>query len=279
MQPSVELSVMIEAAQSAATALLAWSRRLCELDVYTKAGPADLVSEADKEAEAIIRATLARAHPEYGVLGEEGGSQSGDGENLWVIDPLDGTTNFLYGAPLWGVNVALARGGKVEAGVTCLPALGELYVAERGKGASLNGAPIHVSPRSQLDKALLGCGIPFSGKPLHPLFAREMALLTPNVAGIRRTGACAADMAWVAAGRWDAYWERSLRAWDMAPGLILVEEAGGTVTDCNGDAYRLDGDNICVSNGHVHEALVANLRRAHAVAATGATDRCVRKVP
>jgi myo-inositol-1(or 4)-monophosphatase len=269
MQASIELTAMIEAAQSAANALLAWSRRLSELAVHAKTGPADLVSEADKESEAIIRAALGRVRPDYAILGEEGGRQAGDDENLWVIDPLDGTTNFLYGAPLWGVNIALARGGKVEAGVICLPALGEMYVAERGGGATLNGKPIRVSQRAALDQALLGCGIPFAGKPEHSLFAREMALLTSNVAGIRRTGACSVDMAWVASGRWDAYWERSLCAWDMAPGLILVEEAGGTATDSDGGPYQLESGNVCLSNGRLHAALIANLRAARAAETAG----------
>ncbi|HET8900238.1 MAG TPA: inositol monophosphatase family protein [Rhodanobacteraceae bacterium] len=262
MQASKELVAMIEAAQTAGKALLGWSRRLSELDVRTKNGPADMVSQADVEAEGIVRGVLGRVRPGYAFLGEEGGSHAGDADNQWIVDPLDGTTNFLFGTPLWGINVALARAGRVVAGVILLPALDELYVAEQGQGAWLNGRRIHVSTREHLNESVLGCGIPFAGKPEHPLFAREMALLTSDIAGIRRTGACSVDMAWVAAGRWDAYWERSLCAWDMAPGLILAEEAGGRASDCDGSPYRLEAGNVCISNGRLHAALIERLAQA-----------------
>lgn len=265
LEPSRNLQAMIEAAQAAGTGLLKHFGKLSELGVRSKSGPADLVSIADEEAERTVRALLAKAQPGFGFLGEEGGALGGsDDAHTWIVDPLDGTTNFLFGTPLWGVNVALAREGDVVAGVTHLPAIGETYVAEQGKGCWLNGQRINVSTRATLVESVLACGIPFAGKPEHPLFAREMALLTPDVAGIRRTGACAVDMAWVAAGRWDAYWERALNAWDMAPGVILVREAGGMATSATGAALDVRGHDVLVSNGRIHAALLERLDRAHA---------------
>ncbi|MFT3791486.1 MAG: inositol monophosphatase family protein [Rudaea sp.] len=262
LHPSQDLQALIDAAMAAGAGLRRRFENLADLRVRSKNGPADLVSIADEEAEKAARAILEAARPDYGFLGEEGGSAAGDGSHVWIVDPLDGTTNFLFGNPLWGVNVALARDGKVIAGVTWLPMIDELYVAEEGKGAWLNGRRIHVSHRAALIEAVLACGIPFAGKPDHALFAREMALLTPQVSGIRRTGACAVDMAWVAAGRWDAYWERALNAWDMAPGVILVQEAGGIATSVTGAPLDLRGGNVCVSNGAVHVVLVDVLNRS-----------------
>ncbi len=265
LQASEELLVMVEAAKAAGAGLKAHFARLSELGVRAKSGPADLVSIADEEAERTTRTILARARPAFAFLGEEGGAVAGgDARHTWIVDPLDGTTNFLFGNPLWGVNVALARDDVVVAGVTWLPMLDELYVAERGKGCWLNGNRVHVSNRARLIESVLACGIPFAGKPDHPVFALEMAMLSADVAGIRRTGACAVDMAWVAAGRWDAYWERALNAWDMAPGVILVQEAGGLATAVDGSPLDLHGQNVCVSNGGVHAALVEVLNRAKA---------------
>lgn len=262
LNASPDLSVMMHAARVAGDGLKAHFARLPELAVRSKSGPADLVSIADEEAERTIRRMLSVARPEYGFLGEESGSSQGsDDGHTWIVDPLDGTTNFLFGNPLWGVNIALAHDGRIVAGVTSLPILDEFYVAEQGAGAWCNDRRIHVSTRGRLIEAVLACGIPFAGKPDHPLFAREMALLTEVTAGIRRTGACSVDMAWVAAGRWDAYWERALMAWDMAPGVILVQEAGGVATGVDGGSLDLDGGNVCVSNGVIQAPLVDVLNR------------------
>ena len=263
IEPSQDLLAMIEAAQAAGAGLQRHFGNLSELGIRSKSGPADLVSIADEEAERTTRAILGRAQPTFGFLGEEGGAFDGsDQASTWIVDPLDGTTNFLFGTPLWGVNIALAREGVVLAGVTYLPVLDELSVAEKGKGCWLNGRRVQVSTRRNLVDAVLACGIPFAGKPDHPVFAREMALLSAEVAGIRRTGACSVDMAWVAAGRWDAYWERALNAWDMAPGILLVQEAGGVATAVDGGPLDLHGQNVCVSNGAVQAALVARLNIA-----------------
>ncbi|MDG6348724.1 inositol monophosphatase family protein [Luteimonas sp. 8-5] len=263
LQPSLELTAMIAAAQAAGSGLKRHFAQLSGLGIRAKSGPADLVSIADEEAEATVRGLLAVAQPGYGFLGEEGGVRAGsDAHNTWIVDPLDGTTNFLFGAPLWGVNIALAREGRVVAAVTYLPMLDEMYVAEAGQGSWLNGQRIHVSGRATLVEAVLGCGIPFAGKPAQARFAREMALLTPRCAGIRRTGACAVDMAWVAAGRWDAYWENALCAWDMAPGTLLVQEAGGIATAADGSVLDPFGTSVLVSNGVVHAPLLEFLDQA-----------------
>ena len=263
LHASIELKAMVKAAQVAGDGLLRHFGQLGELVARTKSGPADLVSIADEEAERTTREILGKAQPSFGFLGEESGVTGGsDDAQSWIVDPLDGTTNFLFGTPLWGVNVALAREGEVIAGVTWLPALKEMYVAAKGEGTWLNGRRIHVSTRHRLVDSVLGCGIPFAGKPDHPVFAREMALLSAEVAGIRRTGACSVDMAYVAAGRWDAYWERSLNAWDMAPGVILVREAGGVASSVTGGPVDIHGGNVCVSNGHIQAALMAQLNRA-----------------
>ena len=260
---SSELKAMVDAARAAGEGLLRHFSQLADLEVQTKAGPTDLVSIADEEAERTVRSLLAAARPAYAFLGEESGiGGGGDLSQCWIVDPLDGTTNFLFGGPLWGVNVALARDGEVVAGVTYLPVHDELFVAERGKGAWLGNRRIRVSTRRTLIQSVLACGIPYADKPDHPVFAREMALLSAKVAGIRRTGACSIDMAYVAAGRWDAYWERALNAWDMAPGVILVEEAGGIATSVTGAALDLDAGNVCVSNGAIHTALLDRLNEA-----------------
>jgi myo-inositol-1(or 4)-monophosphatase len=262
-QSSAELTAMIGAARAAGSGLKTHFAQLAALQVRAKSGPADLVSVADEEAEATIRGMLASVRPDYGFLGEEGGALAGgDAGNTWIVDPLDGTTNFLFGVPLWGVNIALARGGRVVAGVIYLPMLDEMYVAETGRGSWLNGQRIHVSTRGTLVEAVLGCGIPFAGKPHQERFAREMALLTPHVAGIRRTGACAVDMAWVAAGRWDGYWENALCAWDMAPGIVLVEEAGGIASTVDGSPVDLQGPTVCVSNSLLHGRMLEILQQA-----------------
>ena len=265
LQASSELQAMIGAAEAAGAGLMRRFSQLGELQIRTKTGPADLVSIADEEAERSIHDRLGKLHPKFGFVGEEGGTTIGrDSGESWVVDPLDGTTNFLFGTPLWGVNVALVREGEVVAGVSWLPALGEMYVAEQGAGAWLNGERIHVSSRHRLVDSLVACGIPFAGKPDHPVFAREMALLSPRTAGIRRTGACSVDMAYVAAGRWDAYWERALKSWDMAPGVILVREAGGMVTSATGTALDLQGGTVCASNGAIHGVLMERLNQAFA---------------
>jgi myo-inositol-1(or 4)-monophosphatase len=258
-QLSPLLSVMIDAARLAGAGLREDFVKIASLEIERKIGP-DPVSAADLRSESTLQSALSSAYPDYGFLGEEGGLVEGRDEDLtWVVDPLDGTANFLCGLPLFAVNIALVSGGKVVAGVTHLPMLEETFWAERGGGAWLNGSPIRVSGQKELIRSILAVGIPFAGKPRHGQFVAEMERLTPRVLGLRRLGAAAVDMAYVACGRFDAYWEQSLNAWDMAAGVVLVEEAGGVVTDTLGRSLDLTGGTVLAATPEIHEELLAAL--------------------
>jgi myo-inositol-1(or 4)-monophosphatase len=255
------LAAMLEAAQSAGERLKQDFCDIASLEISHKAGLADPFTAADLRAEATVRERLQACRPEYGFLGEEGGLIEGsDASHVWIVDPLDGTANFLCGLPLFAVNVALARDGQVIAGVTHVPMLGETFWAEAGGGAWLNGRPIHVSRREGLIQAMLGVGIPFAGKPRHEQFHREMERLTPQVTGIRRLGAGAIDMAYVACGRFDAYWEQSVSAWDMAAGAIIVAEAGGLVSDTLGRPLDLMGGTVLACTPQLQGELIEALQ-------------------
>jgi myo-inositol-1(or 4)-monophosphatase len=258
-QLSPLMSVMIDAARLAGKGLRNDFVEFSSLAVERKIGP-DPVSAADLRAESTLQAALASAFPDYGFLGEEGGLVEGrDDAFTWVVDPLDGTANFLCGLPLFAVNVALVSAGKVVAGVTHLPMLEETFWAERGGGAWLNGRPIHVSAQTELVRSILAVGIPFAGKLRHAQFVAEMERLTPRVLGLRRLGAAAVDMAYVACGRFDAYWEQSLNAWDMAAGVVIVEEAGGLVTDTLGRPLDLMNGTVLASTPALQAELIAAL--------------------
>lgn len=255
------LTAMIEAARVAGERLREDFAALAGLEVKYKNGPGDPFSEADLRAEATVKAMLAKARPAYGFLGEEGGVTEGeDPEHVWVVDPLDGTLNFVRGVPFFAVNIALARAGEVTAGVTYIPMMGEMFWADGGGGAFLNGDPIRVSKVTRLEDAVVAIGIPFAGKPRHAQFAHEIAQLTPRVANVRRLGAAAVDAAYVACGRFDAYWEQSLSPWDMAAGAVIVREAGGVVTDTLGRPLDIMGDNVLNCTPGIHAALIEVLQ-------------------
>jgi myo-inositol-1(or 4)-monophosphatase len=255
------LATMINAAKRAGDGLITDQVRLSTLTVQDKLGPSDVFSEADLRAEDLVRTVLTDARPDYGFLGEEGGLTPGsDASHMWIVDPLDGTTNFLTGSPLFAVNIALARDGEVIAGVTHVPKLGETFYAETGGGAWLNDTRIQVSTRTEMHSAVLAVGIPFAAKPRHDQFLAEMERLTNRVAGIRRVGAGAIDMAWVACGRFDAYWEQSVSAWDMAAGVVIVREAGGVVTNTLGEKLDLMGGTMLASTKVLHDELIQALR-------------------
>ncbi|HYE47258.1 MAG TPA: inositol monophosphatase family protein, partial [Caulobacter sp.] len=229
--------------------------------VVERKGVADFFTAADLRAEETIRRQLEAFAPTYGFLGEEGGLIPGtDPDHVWVVDPLDGTTNFLTGMPIFACNIALARAGEVIAGVTYAPAMDELFHAEVGGGAWLNDRPIRVSARDRLEDAVLAVGIPFAHKPEHERFRREMESLTHRVAGIRRLGAGALDLAWVAAGRFDGYWEQKVSAWDMGAGVILVREAGGRVTDTLGRDLELHNGTVLGTNAVLHDTILDAIR-------------------
>jgi myo-inositol-1(or 4)-monophosphatase len=237
-----------------------------ELQVSRK-GPGDFVTAADLKTEASLFENLMKARPGYGFLGEERGLVAGsDKTHTWIVDPIDGTTNFMHGMPHFAINVALEREGRIVAGVTYNPILNEMFWAEKGRGAYLNDKRIRVAARSRLDDALIGTGIPFVGKPGHGQFLKELHQISQRVAGVRRLGSAALDFAWVAAGRYDAFWERNLQPWDVGPGLLLVEEAGGKVTTIEEDGDPKTGASICAGNLDLHPQLLDRLRAAGAPA-------------
>jgi len=260
--PSALLKVMIESVRKAARGLTRDFGEVSELQVSRK-GAADFVSAADLKAEQTLFEELTRVRPGYGFLGEERGEETGtDKTHRWIVDPLDGTTNFLHGIPHFAINVALERDAQVVAAVTYNPVTHDLFWAERGRGAFLNDKRLRVSARNRLDEAVVATGIPFLGHGQHARFLKELHQISQRVAGVRRFGSAALDLAWVAAGRYEAFWERDLGAWDLAAGVLLVSEAGGTVTDVDGGDGMLTGGSICAANPSLHGMLLERLKAA-----------------
>lgn len=219
---------MTKAAEKAARLLLRDFGEVEQLQVSQK-GPADFVSQADLKAEACLHEELEKARPGYGFMMEETATARPNTEYTWVIDPLDGTTNFLHGIPHWAISIGLLKGDQPIAGVVYEPLRDEMFWGERGVGAYLNAKRLRVSGRSQLHEALIATGIPFKGHESEP-FLGELSRIMPKVAGIHRTGSAALDLAYVAAGRYEGYWEHGLKPWDCAAGILLVKEAGGFVS-------------------------------------------------
>ena len=256
---SALMNVMVKAARRAGRSLKRDLGEIENLQVSMK-GPANFVSLADKRAEEMLYADLSKARPGYGFLGEEGGNRDGtDKSHTWIVDPLDGTTNFLHGIPQFAVSIGLLREDTIIAGLIYNPANDELYMAEKGAGAFLNDTRLRVAARKQLNECVIACGLPHIGRGDHELSRMEMTALQPKVAGLRRFGAASLDLAFVAAGRLDGYWERNLQPWDIAAGLILIKEAGGTVGDINGGDVLKTGNVVC-GNEFVHDALTKLLR-------------------
>lgn len=230
MQGSANLNLMIKAARKAGRSLVKDFREVENLQVSSK-GPGDFVSKADREAERIIKEDLLGARPTYGWLGEETGETDGaDPTRRWIVDPLDGTTNFLHGMPHWAVSIALEHKGEIVSAVVFDAAKDEMFWAEKGAGAWLNDSRMRVSGRRNMVDAVFATGVPFGAKSTLPATLQDLARLMPACAGVRRWGAASLDLAYVAAGRYDGYWERELKAWDIAAGLLLVKEAGGFVS-------------------------------------------------
>jgi myo-inositol-1(or 4)-monophosphatase len=263
MLHSALLNVMVAAARKAARTLKRDFGEVEKLQVSLK-GPANFVSAADHRAEETLRAELAKARPGYGFLGEEGGRQEGsDKTHCWIVDPLDGTTNFLHGIPQFAISIALERERTIVAGVVYNPVTEELFVAERGKGAFLNDQRLRVAARRRLSEAVIACGLPHLGRGDLAQFRKEFAAVQEKVAGLRRFGAATLDLAWVAAGRLDAYWERNLSAWDIAAGLILVREAGGFASDLDGGEGMFDKREILAGNEAMQREVLALIRQAN----------------
>ncbi|RTL78107.1 MAG: inositol monophosphatase [Bradyrhizobiaceae bacterium] len=257
---SALINVMVKAARRAGRSLKRDLGEIENLQVSLK-GPANFVSAADRRAEQMLYDDLIKARPGYGFLGEEGGTREGtDKSNTWIVDPLDGTTNFLHGIPQFAISIALQREGTIIAGVIYNPGNEELYIAERGKGAFLNDTRLRVAARKKLEDCVIACGLPHIGRGDHELSRREMAELQPRVAGLRRFGAASLDMAFVAAGRLDGYWERNLQPWDIAAGHIMVREAGGTVSGIEGGDTALQTGNVVCGNEIIQRELVKILK-------------------
>lgn len=248
MVGSANLNIMIKAARKAGRSLVKDFREVENLQVSMK-GAGDFVSKADIAAENILKEELLGARPTYGWLGEESGGQDGeDPTRRWIVDPLDGTTNFLHGLPHWAVSIALEHKGKIVAGVIYDPAKDEMFFAEKGEGAWMNDMRIRVSGRHRMIESIFATGLPFGGRSDLPATLQDLARLMPACAGVRRWGAAALDMAYVAAGRYEGFWERRLNAWDMAAGIIIVKEAGGFVQPLNPEGSVLeDGEVICAN--------------------------------
>ena len=257
MPASALMNVMVAAVRKAGRSLARDYGEVANLQVSVK-GPANFVSAADHRAEDILFAELSRVRQAYGFLMEERGEVAGaDKTHRWIVDPLDGTTNFLHSMPLFAISVALERDGEIVAGVVYNPASDELYTAEKGKGAFLNDRRLRVSARRSLSDGVVALGIPPRGRPGHGAFLDECERLMRETAGVRSTGAAALDLAWTAAGRFDAFAERGLQPWDIAAGLLLVREAGGAVSDMDGGQRMLDTGGIVAGNPYTQKQLLA----------------------
>ena len=253
---------MTGAARKAARAVSRDFGEVENLQVSQK-GPADFVTRADRKAEKVVVEELKKARPKWGFLLEEGGEIAGtDGQHVWVVDPIDGTTNFIHGIPHFAVSIGLTRNGEPVAGVIYNPITDELFAAERGGGAYLNDRRLRVSGRRDISDAAIACGIPHRGRGDHAEFRRELAQVQVKAAGIRRAGTASLDLAWVAAGRLDGYWERGLQPWDICAGIVMVREAGGFAADIDGGPNVMNTGDIMAGNEHMQAQLKACIKAA-----------------
>ncbi|SFG23755.1 myo-inositol-1(or 4)-monophosphatase [Palleronia marisminoris] len=260
MQGSANLTIMVKAARAAARQLVRDFREVENLQVSVK-GTGDFVSRADIAAEETIRNILTSERPNYGWMGEESAEVEGkDPTRRWIVDPLDGTTNFLHGLPHWAISIALEHKGEIVSAVIYDPAKDEMFWAERGAGAFMNDQRLRVSGRTKMIESLFATGLPWGSKPELPLKLRDLGRILPATSGVRRFGVASLDLAYVAAGRYDGYWERGIEPWDVAAGLLIVREAGGF-------AEALAGEDVFTSrtvvsgNAGVFEAFAKELRK------------------
>jgi myo-inositol-1(or 4)-monophosphatase len=259
---SALINVMAGAALKAAKGLIRDFGEVEQLQVSIK-GPGEFVTAADLKAEKILRAELTKARPGYGFLLEEAGAVRGSDEHhRWIIDPLDGTTNFLHGIPQWAISIALERDGEIVAGLVYEPIRDEAFWAEKGVGAYVNDRRLRVSARRQMGDAVIGTGIPFREHGDHPAYLKTLAAVMATTSGVRRPGSAALDLAYVAAGRFDGFWEFGLQAWDIAAGILLVREAGGYVTDMAGGTEMLKSGDVIAANDQLHAPLAKLLKEA-----------------
>ena len=254
------LNIAIRAARAAGNIIIRQIDQAQDLPANEKSKN-DFVTEVDRQAENVIIDTLLKAYPKHAILAEESGTR-GNSEYIWIIDPLDGTTNFMHGFPHYAVSIALQHKGVLQQAVIYDPLRQELFTASRGDGAYLNDRRIRVSKRKELKGALLGTGFPFREGADLELFIRSLRALSPFTAGIRRAGAATLDLAYVACGRLDGFWEFGLKPWDMAAGILLIEEAGGMLSDINGNNDHLVTGNICAANQSLYKDLLIHLQTA-----------------
>ncbi|WP_375281605.1 inositol monophosphatase family protein [Pseudooctadecabacter sp.] len=261
MVTSANLNVMMKTARRAGRALLKDFTEVENLQV-SKKGPGDFVTRADRNAETIIREALMEARPTYGFLGEEGGAIEGeDPTRRWIVDPLDGTTNFLHGMPHWAVSIALEHKGKIVTGVVYDAAKDELFFAEKGEGAWMNETRIRVSGRNRLADAVFAAGLPPDGGRYLPEMLRDLGRLMPACSGMRRNGAAALDLCWVAAGRFEGFWEYNLKSWDIAAGIIIAQEAGAFVEPLMPEGDLLGDGHIIAGAEPIFEQFARVLRK------------------
>ena len=257
---SANMNIMLKAARKAGRSLVKDFREVENLQVSMK-GAGDFVSRADIRAEEFLKEELTTARPSYGWLAEEGGEEAGDDPTRrWIGDPLDGTTNFLHGLPHWAVSVALEHKGQIVAGCVYDAAKDEMFLAEKGAGAWLNESRLRVSGRIRMIEAIFATGLPFGGRSDLPETLQDLARLLPACAGVRRFGSAALDLAYVAAGRYDGFWERRLNPWDLAAGLLIVREAGGLVDGIEKDADILETGEIIAANQGLFDPLAKVIR-------------------
>ena len=256
------LNVMANAALKAARGLLRDFGEVEQLQVSVK-GPGDFVSTADLKAERTLKAELTRARPGYSLLFEESGAEAGsDPHHRWIVDPLDGTTNFLHGIPHFAISIALERDREIVAGLVYDPVRDEMYSAEKGLGAYVNDRRLRVSARRRLADAVIGTGMPFADRGDRSAYLASLAAVMAATSGVRRIGAAALDLAYVAAGRYEGFWEFGLAPWDIAAGFLLVREAGGYVSDLSGGHSMMTSGDVLAANDHLHLPLAALIRDA-----------------
>ncbi len=248
------LNIAVKAARRAGNLIHRAADNIDHLTV-TKKSHADYVSEVDRAAERTIVETLLQAYPTHAILAEEGGAQ-GESEYVWIIDPLDGTTNFLHGVPQYAVSIALQHNGVLTQAVIYDPTKNDLFTATRGRGAFLNDKRLRVSKRKELADSLIGTGFPYTRFEHMDAYINIFKDVMQNTAGLRRPGAASLDLAWTAAGRYDGFFETGLKPWDLAAGALLISEAGGIVTDLAGNQNQLESGHICAGNPHIQEQLL-----------------------
>mgnify|MGYP003642266861 CR=1 FL=1 len=258
MKPA--LNIAVSAARAAGQVILRNMNRLPDIKIHSK-GNNDFVSEVDHQAERSIISIIQKAYPSHAILAEESGQQQGD-ECEWIIDPLDGTTNYLRGVPQFSVSIAMREKNKLQLGVVYDPLKEELFCAARGEGATLNNRRIRVSKQREITGSLIGTGLPYRDNQELEVYLATLRALLARTSGIRRAGSAALDLAYVAAGRFDGFWEFGLNTWDIAAGVLLVQEAGGLVSDMEGGHTHIETGNIIAANNQIYKNLITTISNA-----------------